>query len=58
MKRIRPGTNFVIFLLFFGVAMLESFQSKNWPNAAFWFIIAIFFLFADNITNFRKSNNS
>ncbi|HJS54686.1 MAG TPA: hypothetical protein VJ765_09090 [Chitinophagaceae bacterium] len=58
MKRIRLGTNFVIFLLFFGVALLESFQNKNWVNAAFWLVIAIFFLFADNLTNFRRSNNN
>lgn len=39
---------FAIFLLFFGVAVLESFQSHNWIKAAFWLAIGVVFLWADN----------
>ena len=49
MKRIRISTNVAVFLLFFGVAMLEAFQTKNWLKAAFWVAIGIVFLVADNI---------
>ncbi|MBK9962049.1 MAG: hypothetical protein IPP06_12210 [Saprospiraceae bacterium] len=49
MKKIRLGTNFVIFLLFFGIATLEAFQTANWAKAAFWFSIGIVFLAADNL---------
>jgi hypothetical protein len=52
MKGIRFGTNVAIFLLFFGVAALEAFQSGSWLKAAFWAAIGIVFLLADN---FRKS---
>ncbi len=48
MKRIRLSTNFTVFLLFFGVATLEAFQTRNWIKAAFWLAIAIVFLMADN----------
>ena len=38
-----------IFLLFFGVAVLESFQSRNWIKAAFWLAIGIVFFWADKL---------
>ena len=52
MRSLRLGTNFTVFLLFFGIAMLEAFQTRNWIRAAFWLAIAIVFLLADNL---RKS---
>lgn len=57
MKKIRLSTNFTVFLLFFGVAALEAFQSANWAKAAFWVAIGIVFLVADNsIKNDREKN--
>jgi hypothetical protein len=49
MKKIKLGTNFTIFLLFFGMAMLEAIETNNWLKAAFWLIIGIVFLMADNL---------
>jgi len=49
MKRLRFGTNFAIFLLFFGVATLEAFQTRNWLKAGFWLAIAVVFLLTDNL---------
>jgi hypothetical protein len=49
MRRIRLGPGSVVFLLFFGVATLEAFQSQNWLKAAFWLAIGIVFLTADNV---------
>lgn len=40
---------FAIFLLFFGVAGLESFQSRNWIKTAVWLAIGVVFLWADNL---------
>jgi hypothetical protein len=40
-------TNLAVFLLFFGVAALEAFQSKNWLKVIFWCAIGLVFLFAD-----------
>lgn len=45
---IKFGMNFTVFLLFFGVAALEAFQTRNWTKAAFWLAISIVFLIADN----------
>ena len=47
MKNLRLGSNFAVFLLFFGLSMLEAFQTRNWPKAAFWLAIAAVFLYAD-----------
>ena len=49
---IKFGTNFTIFLLFFGVSLLEAFQTQNWIKAGFWLGIGVVFLVADN---FRKT---
>ena len=48
MRRLRLGTNFTVFLLFFGISMLEAFQTRNWIKAAFWLAIGTVFLLADN----------
>ena len=47
MKRIALGTNFTIFLLFFGVSALETVQTQNWLKAGFWLAIGLVFLIAD-----------
>jgi hypothetical protein len=47
MYGIRFGTNFVVFVLFFGISMLEAFQSQNWLKALFWLAIGSMFLLAD-----------
>ena len=49
MRKIKLGTNFAVFLLFFGISMLEAFQSGNWIKATFWLAIGIVFLVADNL---------
>lgn len=49
MRRIKLGANFAIFVLFFGVAALEAFQTQNWLKAAFWLAIGLVFLAADSI---------
>lgn len=49
MKKLELGSSFVIFVLFFGVATLEAFQTRNWLKAAFWLVIGIVFLAADNL---------
>ncbi len=43
------GTNVTIFLLFFGVSLLEAFQTRDWLRAAFWLGIGLAFLGADGL---------
>lgn len=49
MTRIKLGTNFAVFVLFFGIATLEAFQTRNWLKTLFWVAISIVFLVADNL---------
>ena len=44
---INLGANFAVFVLFFGVSLLEAFQTRNWLKALFWLAIGIVFLLAD-----------
>ena len=47
MKNLRLGSNFAVFLLFFGLSMLEAFKTRNWLKAGFWLAIATVFLNVD-----------
>lgn len=49
MKSIKPGIGFTVFILFFGVSVLEAFQTHNWLLAAFWLGIGFVFLWAENM---------
>ena len=49
MKKIKLGSGFAIFLIFFGIALLEAFKAHNWLLAAFWLGIGMLFLVGDNI---------
>lgn len=35
MAKLSFGTNTTVFILFFGIALLEAFQELNWVKAAF-----------------------
>ena len=41
---VKSGADFTVFLLFFGVATLEAFQTHNWLKALFWLAIGFVFL--------------
>lgn len=47
MDSLRLGTNSAIFILFFGISLLEAFQSHYWLKAILWLAIGIVFLRAD-----------
>jgi hypothetical protein len=47
MRNFWPGTNVTVFLLFFGLSLLEALETRNWLKAAFWVAIGLVFLRAD-----------
>ena len=44
MRRLHVGSHFTVFLLFFGLALIEALQSANWLVVLFWVAIAMVFL--------------
>lgn len=56
MTSIKLGANFTVFLLFFGVALLEAFQSQNWLKAIFWLAIGTVSLIGDNLRRNQLPN--
>ena len=54
MRKLRMGTNITVFLLFFGVALLDALRGGHWLRAAFWFVIGLVFLLGDTIRQPRK----
>lgn len=47
MSKFRLGTNVTVFLLFFGIALLDAIRGREWVRAMFWLAIGIVFLRAD-----------
>jgi hypothetical protein len=44
---MRLGQNAAIFLLFFGIAMLDAIRSSDWLRAGLWFALGLAFLWGD-----------
>lgn len=40
-------TNLTIFLLFFGIALLDAIRGGYWLRVAFWLVVGALFLVAD-----------
>lgn len=57
MKNLKLGTNFAIFIIFFGVAALDAVQTQNWLRVAFWIAIGAVFLWADFFDGNPTSKN-
>ena len=47
MRRLVFGPGFAVFVLFFGVAMLDALRSHDWLRAAFWVAIGTVFLWME-----------
>jgi hypothetical protein len=45
---MKVGTNAAVFVLFFGMALMEAFEQGNWITAAVWLAIGVVFLLGDN----------
>jgi len=55
MKTIRAGTGFAVFVLFFGIALIEAFRDQKWLTGGFWVLMGLFFILADNLKS-KKEN--
>jgi hypothetical protein len=40
---------FGVFMLFFGLAVIQSFQTHDWIKAGFWLVMGSGFLLAENL---------
>jgi hypothetical protein len=41
------GVNFAVFILFFGIALVEAFQKQNWLEAVLFLALGIISFWAD-----------
>ncbi len=46
MKNV-PYVNVAVFVLFFGIALIEAFQRSNWVEAALFIALGVMSLWAD-----------
>jgi hypothetical protein len=54
MKKIRLGQGFLVFILFFGIALLDALHSFHWLRISFWLAIGLVFVLADNLKNTER----
>jgi hypothetical protein len=54
MHKLHIRENVVVFLAFFGIALLEATQQAHWPAVIFWLAIGAFFLRADALHGRRQ----
>ena len=47
MRNLRFGPNVTVFLLFFGISLLDAFRSQDWLRAVLWLAVGLVFLRAD-----------
>lgn len=50
-----PNQDLTIFILFFGVSVLDAFRSGDLVRAGFWFVIGLVFWTADRFTKAQRS---
>ncbi len=48
MKKITVGPKVAIFVLFFGLSLLEAVRDRDYIKGGLWFLLGLVFLFADN----------
>ena len=44
MKKLKIGPNFTIFLLFFGIALVEAIKNQAWLESILFIILGLMFL--------------
>ena len=47
MQALKLGANVTVFLLFFGLSLLDAVRSHDWPRAVLWLALGFVFLRAD-----------
>jgi len=45
MKTIKLGAGFAVFVLFFGLAMIEAIRYQKWLEASFWIFVGLLFFY-------------
>ena len=58
MKKIKLGTGFVVFVIFFGLAMIQSARDLDGTQILFWITMAVLFVLADNISSLIKESDN
>ena len=48
MRNLKLGANFTVFLIFFGISLLDAIVSRHWLGVILWLAFGALFLRADN----------
>jgi hypothetical protein len=50
MRNLRMGSNFTVFLIFFGISLIDAIWSRHWLGAVLWLAFGALFVRADSRT--------
>ena len=57
MRRRFTGSNVAIFIIFFGLALLDAISSGNFAVAGFWVFVGSLFVYADVASARQKQHH-
>ena len=57
MHALAYGTNVAVFLIFFGIALIQALQEGHWSIVVFWLLVGAFFLRADIVRERHHSES-
>ena len=55
MRKLRIGSGFTIFALFFGISLLDALRGGDWLRALLFFALGLVFLLADGAQTQRQN---
>ena len=58
MRRLPRGSNATVFVLFFGIALIDAIQGGHWLWVLFWLAIGSFFLAADRMHRYERPEDA
>jgi hypothetical protein len=57
MNKVHFGAGFVVFVLFFGISLLDAFRDGNWFRSIFWIGMGVVFLIGDSYSRKQSVTN-
>jgi galactitol-specific phosphotransferase system IIC component len=55
MRKYLLGPNVAVFLLFFGIALLDAIRLRDWIRSALWLAVGLVFLWGDTLGRRSRS---
>jgi hypothetical protein len=55
LSEVSMGPGLTVFILFFGIALLDALRGGEWPRVAFWLAVGALFFILERKDLFRRT---